>query len=76
MEALSEAIALHLEKKGLSQQTVAARCKLSYEQVNELARGQGNPTFKTLMELCEGLDTTIGALMTSVDERRGQSGGD
>jgi transcriptional regulator with XRE-family HTH domain len=74
MAALSEAIGLHLAKEGLSQQSVADRCKLSYEQVNDLARGQGNPTFNTLTELCEGLGVTIGQLMTSVDACRRNRG--
>ncbi len=73
MAALSQAIVLELEKKGMSRQAVADRCELNYEHFNELARGQGNPTLETLTELCKGLDTTIGQLMTSVDELRGNS---
>ena len=73
-DAVVKAIALHLAKKGLLQQSVADRCKLSYEQVNDLARGQGNPTLNTLMELCEGLGTTLGQLTTSADECRPNDG--
>jgi transcriptional regulator with XRE-family HTH domain len=76
MAALSEAIALQIAKEGLSQQSVADRCKLTYEQVNDLARGQGNPTLNTLMELCEGLGTTLGQLTTSADECRPNDGED
>jgi transcriptional regulator with XRE-family HTH domain len=70
MAALSEAITHHRNKKGLSLQAVADDCKLNYEHLTELARGHGNPTFQTLMELCEGLDTPIGELMMSVQRIR------
>ena len=57
----------------MSLQAVADRCPLNYEHLTELARGQGNPTLNTLMQLCEGMDTTLGQLMTSVDDFRGKS---
>jgi transcriptional regulator with XRE-family HTH domain len=72
MAALSQAIASHRRDKHMSLQDVAKRCSLNYEHLTELARGQGNPTFETLMELCVGLGTTIGKLMTSVDDFRGE----
>jgi transcriptional regulator with XRE-family HTH domain len=75
MAALSQAILLELEQKGMSRQAAADRCALNYEHFNELARGQGNPTLDTLTELCEGLGTTIGQLMTSADDFRRKSAG-
>lgn len=71
MAALSQAITLELERKGMSRQAAADRCALNYEHLNELARGHGNPTLETLVELCKGLDTTPGQLLTSADELRG-----
>ncbi len=68
MAALSRAITVHRKKKGLSVRKVAGRCELNYEHLGELARGHGNPTFDTLMELCVGLDITIGELMTTVSD--------
>ena len=67
MAALSQAITAHRKKRGLSLQAVADGCKLNYEHLCEIARGQGNPTFETLMELCVGLGATIGELMTTMD---------
>jgi transcriptional regulator with XRE-family HTH domain len=75
MAALSEAIALHRKEKGMSLQAVADGCDLNYEHLNELARGQGNPTFDTLMKLCDGLKTPIGELMMSVQRIRGGRAG-
>jgi len=72
MAALSQAITLCLKRKGMSRQEVANGCALNYEHINELARGQGNPTIETLVELCKGLGTTPGQLMTSMDELRGE----
>jgi transcriptional regulator with XRE-family HTH domain len=70
MAALSWAITFHRKEKELSLRKIAGRCELNYEHLGELARGHGNPTFDTLMELCMGLDITIGQLMTSVDDFR------
>jgi transcriptional regulator with XRE-family HTH domain len=68
MAALSWAITFHRKNKKLSLRKVAGRCELNYEHLTELARGHGNPTFDTLMEVCVGLDVTIGELMTSVSD--------
>jgi transcriptional regulator with XRE-family HTH domain len=70
MAALSQAIAFHRERNGLSLMAVSKGCKLNYEHLCEVARGQGNPTFETLMELCVGLGATIGELMTTLDDFR------
>jgi transcriptional regulator with XRE-family HTH domain len=74
MAALAWAITFHRKKKKLSLRKVAGGCDLNYEHLCELARGHGNPTFDTLMELCVGLQITIGQLMTSVDDCRRHRG--
>jgi transcriptional regulator with XRE-family HTH domain len=68
MAALAKAIAFHKKKKGVSLLTVSKNCRLNYEHLTELARGHGNPTFDTLMTMCEGFGITIGELMTTVDK--------
>jgi transcriptional regulator with XRE-family HTH domain len=48
--------------------TISWHCELNYEHLSAISRGLGNPTFETLMELCKGLDMTIGELMTTLDD--------
>jgi DNA-binding phage protein len=69
--ALAQAIKLRIaECSEMTQWSVAQNCELSFEQVNAFARAQGNPTFETLLKLCEGLEMTLGELMTSMDTMR------
>jgi len=56
----------------MSLQDVADRCGLNYEHLGALARGHGNPTLDTLVELCKGLDMTVGQLTTSADSFGGE----
>jgi transcriptional regulator with XRE-family HTH domain len=71
LEALAQAIALRIdEDEQMSQRSVAHKSGLSFEQVNSYARGQGNPTYETLIRLCEGLELSLGELMTIRDAMR------
>jgi transcriptional regulator with XRE-family HTH domain len=72
-EALAQAIDFRIaECEQMSQRSVAHKSGLSFEQVNSYARGQGNPTYETLIRLCEGLELSLGELMTRTDTMRGQ----
>ncbi|MCW3030926.1 MAG: helix-turn-helix protein [Solirubrobacterales bacterium] len=69
--ALAQAIEMLIaEDAHMTQETVADDGGLSLKQVNELVRGQGNPTYTTLMKLARGLHVTPGRLMTLSDELR------
>jgi transcriptional regulator with XRE-family HTH domain len=43
---------------------------LTVNQVNDLLRGQANPTFLNILKLADGLRVGLGALMARVDELR------
>lgn len=56
----------------MTHETVAFDGGLSAKQVGDLARGLSNPTYTTLLKLCQGLHITLGQLMTRVDRLRDQ----
>jgi transcriptional regulator with XRE-family HTH domain len=69
--ALAQAIELLIaEDPQMSQKSVAAEGGLNIRQVNVLTRGQGNPTYETLLRLCEGLHVSPGELMARADALR------
>jgi DNA-binding phage protein len=73
--AFGQAIELAIaETPPMTQESVAARSGLSVEQVGRLIRGQGNPTFTTMLRLCRGLGVSLGELMIKAEalKRRGQ----
>jgi transcriptional regulator with XRE-family HTH domain len=66
--ALGKAIELLIaENANMSQRSVASDGGLDVRQVNDFARGQGNPTFETMVRLCDGLHVSLGELMTKAD---------
>jgi transcriptional regulator with XRE-family HTH domain len=54
----------------MSQDSVAQDSGLSLRQVSDYVRGRGNPTFESLLRLCEGLHVSLGELMTRTDDLR------
>lgn len=62
-EMLGHAIKLLLAEKELSQSKVAARCALDVRQINRLIHGLGNPTYLTLLHVCDGLGVSAGQLL-------------
>ncbi len=73
--ALAQAIELLIaEDAHMTQDTVADESGMNIKQVNELVRGQGNPTYTTLLKLCKGLHVRPGELMRRVDELREKRG--
>ena len=54
----------------MSQDSVAHESGLSLRQVNDYVCGRGNPTFETLVRLCDGLHVSLGELMTRADDVR------
>jgi transcriptional regulator with XRE-family HTH domain len=69
--ALAQAIDLLItEDARMSQDSVALESGLNIKQVNSFVRGQGNPTYTTLLRLCKGLHVSLGELMTLADALR------
>ncbi len=67
--ALAQAIELLIaEDDAMTQESVAEESGLNIRQVNALVRGQGNPTYTTIVRLCRGLHIQPGRLMELVDE--------
>jgi transcriptional regulator with XRE-family HTH domain len=66
--ALAQAIELLMI--GMTQETVAKDGGISVKQVSEFVRGQGNPTYTTLLRLSRGLHVSLSRLMSLVDELR------
>ena len=69
--ALAQAIELLMaQDAGMTQETVATDSGMSVKQVSEFVRGQGNPTYTTLLRLSRGLHVSPSELMSLVDELR------
>jgi transcriptional regulator with XRE-family HTH domain len=45
---------------------------LDEKQIGTYIRGQGNPTYSTLLNLCEGLHVSLATLMARVEELYGE----
>ncbi len=48
----------------MTHETVATDSGLTVKQVGDLVRGQGNPTYTTILKLCRGLHVSAGELIT------------
>ena len=69
--ALAQAIELLIaEDAQMSQDSVAEDSGLNIKQVNAFVRGQGNPTYATLIRLSEGLHVQPGELISLADGLR------
>jgi transcriptional regulator with XRE-family HTH domain len=67
--ALGQAIEMLIaEDAHMTQDTVADDGGLTTKQINDFVRGQGNPTYTTLIKLARGLHVTPGRLITLRDE--------
>jgi DNA-binding phage protein len=66
--ALGQAIELVIAREPhMTLDTVASDSGLDEKQIGTFIRGQGNPTFGTLLKLCDGLHVSPGELMVIVD---------
>jgi transcriptional regulator with XRE-family HTH domain len=67
--ALGQAIELVIaEDAHMKLDTVAADSGLDEKQIGTFIRGQGNPTYSTLLKLCEGLHVSPGELMLRAED--------
>lgn len=63
-------------EKGITQEDLAARCRLHPTAVSKLERGETIPRADTLHRLADVLDTTVEAVLPRMrwDEERGEFG--
>jgi transcriptional regulator with XRE-family HTH domain len=67
--ALGQAIELLIaEDAGMTIDAVAADSGLDEKQIGTFIRGQGNPTYSTLLKLCHGLHVNLATLMHRAEE--------
>jgi transcriptional regulator with XRE-family HTH domain len=67
--ALGQAIELFIaENAHMTHETVATDGGLTVKQVGDLVRGQGNPTYTTVLKLCRGLHIRPSELMARADQ--------
>lgn len=67
--ALGQAIELVIaENAEMTHESVADDANMNVKQVGTFVRGRGNPTYTTLLRLCEGLHLSLGELMVRADE--------
>ena len=66
--ALGRAIEARIaEIPWMSQDSIAREAGISQRRVNDFVRGQGNPRFTTLLQLCHGLHLTLEELAARVE---------
>lgn len=68
--ALGQAIKLVIAERRTSQRKVAERSGVDVRRVNALTLGLGNPTYLTLLRVCDGLGISLAALMLRAEELR------
>jgi transcriptional regulator with XRE-family HTH domain len=66
-QVVEQAIA---ERRGISQEWVAKKAGLDVRQVNSVICGQANPTYLTLLRLCDGLRIPPSELMRRIEALR------
>jgi transcriptional regulator with XRE-family HTH domain len=65
--ALMDAINAAMAKNGMTQETLADASGLSARKISDLVRGQGNPTYLSMLKLCGGLKTSFLAFVQSIE---------
>jgi transcriptional regulator with XRE-family HTH domain len=67
--ALGQAIELVIaEDAHMTLDTVSAESGLDEGHIGTFIRGTGNPTYSSLLKLCDGLHVTVAALMLIAEE--------
>jgi transcriptional regulator with XRE-family HTH domain len=68
--ALGGAIEAVMKEKGLKQDALAAATGMDIKQLGSYVRGQGNPTYTTVLRISRGLGVEPGRLLTIADRLR------
>lgn len=66
--ALGRAIEQVMEEKGIKQDALAVATGMDIKQIGTYIRGQGNPTFATILRISQALKVPSGRLVTIADE--------
>ncbi|HEY5045732.1 MAG TPA: helix-turn-helix transcriptional regulator [Solirubrobacteraceae bacterium] len=67
--ALGQAVELVIaEDADMTLDTVARDSGLDEKQIGTFIRGQGNPTYSTLLKLCDGLHVSLATLTRRTEE--------
>jgi transcriptional regulator with XRE-family HTH domain len=67
LAALGKAVKQIREEIGKTQEGVGSALYKDHQLAGEIERGQGNPTYMTLVSLAEGLGTTPGQIVSRAD---------
>jgi transcriptional regulator with XRE-family HTH domain len=59
---------LVMAEKKLSRTELADRTGIAYNRVSKYLKGQGNPTYERLKELCDGLGISLGELVLRAED--------
>jgi transcriptional regulator with XRE-family HTH domain len=74
--ALADAVeSVIAENEGMTQETVAFDARLPTKKISDLCRGQSNPTYLSLLKICNGLHVRLGDLMARADRMRDMQSG-
>jgi transcriptional regulator with XRE-family HTH domain len=68
--ALGRAVRFLREQEGLSQEELAARCRMHRTYIGGIERGERNPTVTVLYRLADALRTTGSALLATAEDKR------
>jgi transcriptional regulator with XRE-family HTH domain len=68
--AVGRAVRFLREQNGLSQEELAARCRMHRTYIGGVERGERNPTVSVLYRMAEALQVTGSALLAVAEERR------
>jgi len=72
LHALGAAVRESRARRGLSQEALGFRADLHRNYVGAIERGTINPTFKTLMQLADGLHLPLSELMEIYERHIGE----
>ena len=67
VERFSRNLRARRAEAGLSQERLAARCKLHRTEISLLERGEREPRLSTMIRLSRGLDVPVSSLLEGID---------
>ena len=70
--ALGLAVRFLREQKGLTQEQLAARCRMHRTYIGGIERGERNPTVSVLYRLADALQTSGSRLLAALEDQRGK----
>lgn len=70
--ALGRALEAVMAEKGVKQEALAATLDMDIKQLGSYVRGQGNPTYTTILRISRALEIEAGRLIAIADELRRQ----